>query len=775
MGCSTSKQDADDDLRHVSKALGGSGAPRKRVLRAGAVSRERQMSFIMKRQLERRPSGRRATITDDYEHAFVPKTAEQSAFLLGALQSHHIFEGAEPTGIERCVEALAPRVVQPGETLVEFGARGHEFFIVGTGLFECFLPDKANEGEFVSSGTFAAGECFGELALLYGGRRAATVTASTKGEDGAPLTDGMTVWTISADVFQNTLSAAMQGEKARRLAILQQVPLFHTLSEHQLNRLCETAQRVFFPPDTTVIKKGDAGGTMYVIVSGSVEVSELSSNFTKMTLGPGKLFGEKGALTEGGATRDSTAVTADDTVCLAMTQRSLNLGGAFNELAAIITGHGDEVLFHHLQLLDGMPGEGKRELRKACKMVSYDAADEIFVQGELGATFYIMKEGRAKVRRAFQSTRHLDLTGAMDAMAAAAAPSFEGRGDRRLKRSGTVTADVSSAPKQAGGRLIAGDFFGDDALEDATGKGKMRQTTIIAETKCTCFEISADKFTKLTRKWQGISKKVARHYIRRRIELAMSVPASYIDLLDLEPVSVLGTGAYGRVRLSRQKLSGDPFAVKVMRKVNIRSKGDEQYVAQEIEVMKVMNHPFILRLAAAHHTDRNLYLVLEICVGGELFNFIHAECEDHRLEEKVAAFYVGCIVEALAHMHQQFIAYRDLKPENLLIDQEGYIKVVDFGFAKKIVGKTYSQVGTPEYYAPELVNPSKVSLLRARRPSQPCCSLGSQRRSSPSRRAGARSRSGPVGPRHHAIGDGCWLLALLKVQWRPGRHARLYP
>merc|ERR1712157_312556 len=88
-------------------------------------------------------------------------------------------------------------------------------------------------------------------------------------------------------------------------------------------------------------------------------------------------------------------------------------------------------------------------------------------------------------------------------------------------------------------------------------------------------------------------------------------------------------------------------------------------------------------------------------MGGELFSIYHKFCfyglQDH------ARFYSGCVLLGLEHLHQQQVIYRDLKPENLLLDNRGYCKITDFGLAKFVIGHTYTTCGTPDYFAPEMV------------------------------------------------------------------------
>jgi serine/threonine protein kinase len=95
-----------------------------------------------------------------------------------------------------------------------------------------------------------------------------------------------------------------------------------------------------------------------------------------------------------------------------------------------------------------------------------------------------------------------------------------------------------------------------------------------------------------------------------------------------------------------------------------------------------------------------LYFLLEVCLGGELFTLLRSKT---LFDEPVARFYAAQVVLAFEYMHDRNIVYRDLKPENLLLDPKGYLKIVDFGFAKVVVDRTYTLCGTPDYLAPVLV------------------------------------------------------------------------
>lgn len=114
-------------------------------------------------------------------------------------------------------------------------------------------------------------------------------------------------------------------------------------------------------------------------------------------------------------------------------------------------------------------------------------------------------------------------------------------------------------------------------------------------------------------------------------------------------------------------------------------------VLREKALLSTINHPFILPFHGAFQDEHNLYLLLELLQGGELFNVIHARKNNRRgISNGDAIFYAACVLSSLTHMHQRLIAYRDLKPENILIDKEGYAIIIDLGFAKMVGNKTYT-------------------------------------------------------------------------------------
>ena len=163
---------------------------------------------------------------------------------------------------------------------------------------------------------------------------------------------------------------------------------------------------------------------------------------------------------------------------------------------------------------------------------------------------------------------------------------------------------------------------------------------------------------------------------------------------------VLGVGTFGKVIICKHVPTGETYAMKKLIKSWIVENCLEQHVVDERNVMTLTDHPFILKLHSSFWDERYVYLVLELCLGGELFTYLR---KYDKFNEQQARFYAASIVQAFEHLHSKSIIYRDLKPENLMLDDRGFLKVVDFGLAKVVKGRTWTICGTPEYLAPEVV------------------------------------------------------------------------
>jgi serine/threonine protein kinase len=171
---------------------------------------------------------------------------------------------------------------------------------------------------------------------------------------------------------------------------------------------------------------------------------------------------------------------------------------------------------------------------------------------------------------------------------------------------------------------------------------------------------------------------------------------------DFRIISVIGRGFYGKVMLCEHNVTKERVAIKSIRKTHLLETGKMQSMVFERSILAKLDHPFIVSLKFAFQTSAKFYLGLEYAPGGELF---------HRVSRRglpsleVVRLYMAEIALALNYLHSKGIVYRDLKPENLVLDAEGHVKLTDFGLAKEIshIKQTQTFCGTAEYIAPEMV------------------------------------------------------------------------
>ncbi|KAJ5760799.1 Serine/threonine-protein kinase psk1 [Penicillium odoratum] len=175
---------------------------------------------------------------------------------------------------------------------------------------------------------------------------------------------------------------------------------------------------------------------------------------------------------------------------------------------------------------------------------------------------------------------------------------------------------------------------------------------------------------------------------------------------DFEPMLCLGKGSFGTVLLVRHVVTGKLYAQKQFRKasITVHKKLVEQTKTERTILESVNRHPFVVKLFYAFQDHEKLYLILEYAQGGELFTHLAME---RMFDEDATAFYMAEMVLALEHLHQNVgVLYRDLKPENCLLDREGHLLLTDFGLSKIALNddeRCNSSLGTIEYMAPEVV------------------------------------------------------------------------
>ncbi|TYG83270.1 hypothetical protein ES288_D01G154900v1 [Gossypium darwinii] len=211
----------------------------------------------------------------------------------------------------------------------------------------------------------------------------------------------------------------------------------------------------------------------------------------------------------------------------------------------------------------------------------------------------------------------------------------------------------------------------------------------------------------------------ASNNVQRSKSFAFRAPQENFSIQDFELGKIYGVGSYSKVVRAKKKDTGMVYALKIMDKKFITKENKTAYVKLERIVLDQLEHPGVVRLYFTFQDTFSLYMALESCEGGELFDQITRK---GRLSEDEARFYAAEVVDALEYIHNMGLIHRDIKPENLLLTTDGHIKIADFGSVKPMQNsqitvlpnassddKACTFVGTAAYVPPEVLNSSPAT------------------------------------------------------------------
>jgi cGMP-dependent protein kinase len=240
--------------------------------------------------------------------------------------------------------------------------------------------------------------------------------------------------------------------------------------------------------------------------------------------------------------------------------------------------------------------------------------------------------------------------------------------------------------------LNENEYFGERSLLIQ----EKRTATAIAKGSVETYVLEKDNFKKII---EGNLK----DFLINRIYLR----DDKIELEDLMYVKDLGSGNFGNVCLVQNKKNKMCYAIKAMNKVQIDHDQLHVNIDMEKSILLKIDHPFIMKLVKTLKDDKNIYFITEHIKGKELFDVIR---DIGLLNKKQSLFYAASIMIAVDYLHKRKFIYRDIKPENIMVNEKvllfytkGFLKIIDFGTAKEILDRTTTIIGTPHYMAPEVI------------------------------------------------------------------------
>jgi len=582
---------------------------------------------------------------------------------------------------------LIERKFAAGSDLMVQGDQGSEFFLIVKG--RCKVMVRNDDGNEVEIAQLNEGDYCGEQALLKECSRGATVRAICDSRclvlnqaTFREITEENNIRFAKRDAKRNAISAEMYqqaqdgdgdgaAEGDEKKADGREVPiewllesvddniLFSHLDHEQRLIVCKEMYRMGgIEEGAFLIQQGEVGNTFFVIESGEFVITVKDVGAVD-TLSRGRCVGELALLYN--APRAATVTCSkvgdgEDGASVWCVDR-----GSFRKaLMEVHTASSNEniAFLQKCELLQPLLSSELQLIDQALELVVFHENETIFEMGDAGDRFYIVRSG--------------EITG--------------------------TAKDGSTFSLSVGG------FFGERAL--LTNEGRAA-TIKCASAEAECLTLSREDFTILLGPLEDIMQRNLDEYekpedVRQPIGHAANASAKekgMCALSELKCVGILGRGAFGTVKLVLDP-SGDSYALKAIRKNQVVELGQQSHILNEKKVMEVLDNKFLVNLRATYKDDFRVYFLLEVCLGGELFTILR---KMRSFDEPTAKFYSACVIAAFDYMHQRDIIYRDLKPENLVLSANGYLKVTDFGFAKVVPNKTFTLCGTPDYLAPEIV------------------------------------------------------------------------
>jgi len=446
-------------------------------------------------------------------------------------------------------------------------------------------------------------------------------------------------------------------------AVISSNILFHSCTPEEQKAIVDAFDQVNVTKDTNVIKRGDPGDFFYVCDTGIMDIYVfIDGNMEKLHgshIAHGQSFGELALMYNQPRAATLTAHT-DATLWRIHRDTFKEITIHFKHVRtqkniALIK----NVVLHGKHLGDILRPDQLEQLAMTFEREVFSDGEIIIREGAPGDHFYVVESGLVSV----------------------------------LKED-AASGEDKEVSKVGPGQDVQ--WFGERALLSQ----EMRAATCVAIGTTSCLSLGRDDFIALM---GTVDDFTSTDHKGASADNAAGSKSQLVDmqLSDLVLTKTLGMGAFGSVKLCQHKPTGQYYALKCQSKAMIEENELEDHVLNELKIMAQFTDPFIVKLYAAMQDDRYLYFCMELLQGGELYAYMQGKGS---LTERDARFYAASVTLALNSMHEIKIAYRDIKPENIVFDERGYVKLVDLGLAKHIpAGKTWTICGTPDYIAPEII------------------------------------------------------------------------
>ena len=665
---------------------------------------------------------------------------EDSNLIENCLITHFFMKILNKQARDAIIQEMSLVKVKENTYIFEQGNIGNYFYILKKGKVHLIINNKVVR-------ELKIGESFGELALLHDAPRSASILA---------VTDCL-LWTLERKSFRKIIDHITKINYEENVRFIDSIPILSHIEQYQKTILSSSLLKEEFEPKTLIVKKGELATCIYIIKSGEVECVDDDGNVVRI-LKSGDNFGERSILVDTKRTMD--VITKTKCICYSISISTLKsmlsdkyrsflylnfmksafknsklfnkltgdlLNNIFNHFEAVNLGK-DYVAFPigHIKsstmviMIDGNLINSKtneivasrgdilfeKELLTLSKdkttFALYPSPDALFMEGNTRDILYELQcasfseilnkceiiESLSKISlfKNFPHSKLSEISTMIHIEKFKPGQKIISEGDKAGKfyivKSGEVNISVRGQYLRT---LNAKEYFGERALLTK----ELRTATAISKGKTELYSLYKEDFLRTIE----INMK---NFLMNRLYLQDDT----IELKDLYFIKELGSGNYGSVSLVYCEKNNYMYAIKAISRKHINYEHLHHNLDLEKGILLKVDHPFIVKLVKCLKDDNNIYFLMEYLKGKELFDVIR---DIGLLNKAQTLFYSASMLTAINYLHDRKFIYRDLKPENIIVIHNGFIKLIDFGTAKKITDRTSTIIGTPHYMAPEVI------------------------------------------------------------------------
>ena len=616
-----------------------------------------------------------------YQPPVYPKSDEEQSFISLSLQRNFVFANAlsddeivRKREMKQVVDAFEYHAVKySGEMIMNHKDAGDYFYILKEGSVRYYakyrpsgVRDELGSGKCIGMAN-KPGQSFGELCLLYDCPPPADcVSSGNPSETEVMCADGVSAcsfWRIHKSTFRQILALRSMRRDVRLREALQKVDVLKELDVEYLKKIADALHARNAEKGEVLFREGSVCDKFYLIgTEGKIQLSSSARKGVKI-LGPGQACGTlaishglrpdlhpggggKGGGNMGPPRYAETAMALERTVILSMSASHFKRVVGSLEDAILLSR--DRRLLRSVPLLHDTDLEDfEYELLTALiENVTYRLDKEIFVEGDNvdEPALFIVREGAVEI--------------------------------------------ISEEYPKMNRVVKPGGFFGEDTLTPdenmrfggAKGGNKYSEGTVdVITDQAVLGRLTLANIDSVVQDLHRLGCRRKKDF-KRKGRKGEDEPVDSLDDLDFH--RLFGAGTFGRVWIVSPFGKKVAYALKIQSKRELLDQRQAGGAQRERSVMVKLDHPFVCNLVNTFQDEACIYMLLQFVQGGELLNLIQGGDAYGGLPESAAKFFAAGILEGLTHMHQRQIVYRDLKPENVLLDRDGYAVIVDFGFCK---------------------------------------------------------------------------------------------